>query len=240
MLVRGLLLLMLFSTAPLAVGQTTPERALEAWPLRVLSFSYLIGQGWEFYEDPALSEWTKAPSEALQQEFADLIPLFKTVPDKQYPAVALSTTGRYCWIKWQPGFTCGDMKARASQDERFLYVSDPVEADRPFLLLIMVDVAPRRTTIYRLFKDELELVYDLFSQASDKCVQNDPDIGLFVTYNAGITPDGRLTLYETEGFHSDQLPVRQFELEITDTSCTITQTAEIIPAYGRDMRAQPE
>lgn len=227
MMIRVLLVVIFLGQATaISAGKQT-----DRWPVRVLSFAYLMQADWRLYDRLKSGSISADKVNGLvAREFGSLAAIFDEArTTHQVPGAMLATLRQHCWIKWQPGFTCGSHKDRARQDQGFFYVSDPVEGDRPFLLLVMSDVAPRLTYIYRLFEDELELIYDSHDNSPHNCGLDQPGVALFLTYNAEVSDNGRLLLYETEGFHSPHFPRRTFELSIKEDECKLLLLNEQIP-----------
>ena len=209
----------------------TAEENTSEWPLRVLSFAYLAHDGFPLIDEFKASNEDHRPLKALiVKKYGALAKIFEEAQTKHnQPLADLAWLGRHCWIRWQPGYVCGDHEDRANQHQGLFYVSDPVSGNRPFLILITSNVSPRMTSIYRLFQDELELIYHFRDDLSSECKIDEPGTALFVTYNAEISNDGKLWLYETEGFHSEVFPRRKFELSVTEERCALKLLDEHIP-----------
>lgn len=202
-------------------ADTPPE--MEDWPARIISFAYSWRQDSAILNKLRTGESLPGRDGAqLLSDYVELYKIFGQNSGRSRPDLDLPFIGHYCWFRLHPGFSCGDPSKREYTDSGFLYVSDFVPSDKPFLILILSTPAPRRTAIYRLFQDQLDELYFRGDHEDNKCGLSNSDGPLFATYGLDVSTQGQIILTETEGFHWDMLPRRTYSLEVTADSCSLT------------------
>ncbi len=85
----------------------------------------------------------------LSEETLRFMHLGKTAEDK-YFLLRLPYADKPCIIEIRVGFRCPGGVERRSQDEGFLYVSEWIGDEDPYMLLFLVETAPRASYIYRV------------------------------------------------------------------------------------------
>lgn len=224
---------LLISIHTSAMAEIRDPHPFEEWPALFLSYAYSLGWDYAFLDRlstgsvPEGMHDFESPLVAKYQKLHALLQASEVGKNLERQLISL---GHYCWVKWQPGMHCGDPAQRHFLDNGYLYVTDPIwpsGADgEPYLILIASGVSPRTTSIYRLFKDRVELLYGrIAEEGSPRCGLDGYD-ALFVTFGARVVDEGVLMLTETEGFHWDMLPRREYRLEVSADSCHLEKIEE--------------
>lgn len=205
-----------------SVPQSRAEETLEDWPARILSLAYILRNGSTALEKiEAAGPDREFLGQELDGKFKEIYTLLSSAETKSLPHRMLIWLGHHCWVKNDPGFSCGDPQARKFNDSGFLYVTDPVPLDNDFIILILSGVSPAHTIILKLYRNKAELVYDSFDEGNSHCDFTDT-VPLGVVYGLNTIGYRSYMLSESNNRFSEDSR-RHILLDLSKTECHLVQ-----------------